>query len=150
LDAVDIQRTRTLAATPQRVWDVLADFGAISSWVDKIDHSCILAHGDGPRGTARRVQIGRNVLVERITSFDAPRELGYDIEGLPAFFGRLHNRWTLRRAGDAGTVVTLTSTVETGSNPMQKLTERVVCRVMARESDAMLAGLADRLEKSGV
>ena len=58
------------AAAPSRptrneVWDVLADFGSISSWADNIDHSCILNHGPGePIGTTRRVQIGRDALVE--------------------------------------------------------------------------------------
>jgi hypothetical protein len=46
--------------------------------------------------------------------------------------------------------VTLTSTVDIGSGRVQQLAERVVCRVMARESDGMLAGLAKRLEKSRV
>jgi len=46
------------------VWAVLADFGALSSWVDGVDHSCLLEHtGDGIGvGTTRRVQVGRITL----------------------------------------------------------------------------------------
>jgi len=33
---------------------------------------------------------------------------------------------------------------------MQKLAERTVCRVQARQSDVMLAGLANQWEKHGV
>ncbi len=62
----DIDRNRSIAADPNAVWDVLADFGSISSWADNLDHSCILNHGSDPVGTTRRVQIGRNALVERI------------------------------------------------------------------------------------
>jgi hypothetical protein len=80
----DIDRSRTIAADPKEVWDVLADFGSISSWADNIDHSCILNHGSEPVGTTRRVQIGRNALVERITEFDTARVLTYDVEGLQA------------------------------------------------------------------
>ncbi|WP_424742532.1 SRPBCC family protein [Mycobacterium sp.] len=40
-----IHRTHTIAAAPHEVWDVLADFGSISSWVDNVDHSCILNQG---------------------------------------------------------------------------------------------------------
>jgi uncharacterized protein YndB with AHSA1/START domain len=147
----DIDRTRTIAAAPQEVWDVLADFGTISTWVDRADHSTILVHGaDGdPIGTTRRVQMGRNTLVERIVEFNPPLTLAYDIEGLPKRLRRVTNRWTLRPSGQS-TVVTLTSTVEIGSGRLQQLAERVVCRVMARESDGMLAGLAKRLEKSRV
>jgi ribosome-associated toxin RatA of RatAB toxin-antitoxin module len=144
----DIDRSRIVAAAPNAVWDVLADFGSISSWADNIDHSCILNHGDKPIGTTRRVQIGRNALVEQITEFEATRALGYDVEGLPKRLRRFSNRWSLRPADDGTTIVTLTSTVEIGSGPLQKLAERVVCRVQVRQSDLMLAGLANRLEKS--
>lgn len=145
-----IDRTRTIKAAPQEVWDVLADIGALSEWIDKVDHSCILVHGaDGPIGTTRRAQIGRNVLVERIVEFDPPQALAYDIEGLPKRMRRVNNRWTVQPSGGS-TAVTVTTTVEIGSKPIQQLAERVLCRVAARESDGMLAGLAKRLENSRV
>ncbi|MGB7162851.1 MAG: SRPBCC family protein [Mycobacterium sp.] len=143
----DIDRSRSIAADPNAVWDVLADFGSISSWADNIDHSCILNHGGEPIGTTRRVQIGRNALVEQITEFEPTRALGYDVEGLPKRLRRFNNRWSLRPTDNGTTIVTLTSTVEIGSGPLQKLAERAACRVQARQSDLMLAGLANRLEK---
>ena len=143
----DIDRNRRIAADPQAVWDVLADFGSISSWADNVDHSCILTQGSEPIGTTRRVQIGRNALVETITEFDTTRALAYDVQGLPKRVRRFNNRWSLRPVANGGTVVTLTSTVEIGSGPMRKLAERAVCRVQVRQSDIMLAGLANRLEK---
>jgi hypothetical protein len=146
----DIDRSWTIAADPQSVWDVLADFGSVSSWADNIDHSCILNHSDEPVGSTRRVQIGRNTLVETITEFDPTWALGYDVDGLPKRLRRFHNRWTLRRVQEGNTLVTLTSTVEIGSGPMRKLAERAVCRVQVRQSEIMLAGLAKRLEKARV
>jgi hypothetical protein len=143
----DIDRSRTIAADPQSVWDVLADFGTISSWADNIDHSCILIQGNEPLGTTRRVQIGRNALVETITEFDAERAIAYDVDGLPKRVRRFNNRWSLRSTGDGATIVTLTSTVEIGSGAVKKLAERAVCRAQIRQSDIMLAGLAHRLEK---
>ena len=113
----DIHRTRTIAARAQDIWDVLADFGSISVWAPNADHSCILFSGPdgGPVGTARRVQIKRDTLVERITEFDPPQALAYDIEGLPRFLRRVTNRWTLAAGAGDSTVVTVTSTVEIGS-----------------------------------
>jgi carbon monoxide dehydrogenase subunit G len=152
----DIQRTRTIAARVQEIWDILSDFGSLSSWADNADHSCILFRGPdgGPVGTARRVQIKRDALVERIVEFDPPRALAYHIEGLPSRLGRVTNRWTLTAAGHDSTgdstVVTLTSTVEIGPRARHKLAESVVCRVVARQSDSMLAGLANRLENARV
>ncbi len=148
----DIDRTRTIAAGIGDIWNVLADFGSISSWAENADHSCILFSGPdrGPVGTARRVQVKRDTLVERITEFDPPRVLAYDIEGLPRLFRRVTNRWTLAPTGGEQTRVTLTSTVEIGPHATQKLTERALCRLVARQSDSMLAGLANRLEKARV
>jgi hypothetical protein len=148
----DVSRIRTIAAEPQAVWDVLSDFGAIGSWVDDVDHSCLLRHREdgGLVGVVRRVQMGRNTLVEEIVDADPPTELGYDIRGLPPLLGRLRNRWQVRSATPASTEVVLTSTVDIGSGPLRTLAERVVCRVLAKKSDAMLAGLAKRLETADV
>ncbi|OBG58327.1 SRPBCC family protein [Mycobacterium sp. E3339] len=147
----DIHRTRTIAARIGDIWETLADFGSISSWAGNVDHSCILYSGpDGnPLGTTRRVQVKRDALVERITEFDPPRGLGYDIEGLPSRLRRVANRWTLEPAA-ADTLVTLTSTVEIGPRPTQRLAERLLCRVLARQSAVLLAGLANRLEHARV
>jgi hypothetical protein len=147
----DVHRTRTIAAGAQEIWDVLADFGSISSWAPNVDHSCILFSGPdgGPVGTARRVQVKRDALVERITAFAPPHSLAYDIDGLPSRLRRVTNRWTLAANADC-TVVTVTSTVDIGPNPPQKLAERVLCRFLARQSDSMLAGLANRLENARV
>jgi len=144
---VDTARSRPIAARPQAIWDVLADFGSLSSWAQGADHSCLLAEGPdgGPLGTIRRVQMGRNALVERITEFDPPAALAYDIEGLPARLGKLANRWTLRRIGNE-TEVTVTSRVDIGEGPVASVAERIVGAVMAKQSESMLAGLARRLE----
>lgn len=141
-----ITRSRTVPAEQRAVWDLLADFGKLSSWVDRCDHSSILNHGfDGPTGTSRRVQMGRDVLVETITEFVAPITLAYDIDGLSSRFGRLGNRWTLSTTG-SDTVVSVTSTVDCGTGPRARATELVVGRVMAKTSGEMLAGLIRRME----
>lgn len=144
-----ISRTRTVAAPAAAVWDVLADFGSISSWADNVDHSCLLQHGDDPAavGTTRRVQVGRETLVERITDSAAPTTLRYEIEGLPRRLGRLANRWTVTPFGET-TAVTLTTTVDIADNPLGRIAEKAACRLMARQSDTMLAGLAQRVEGS--
>ncbi len=147
----DIARTRTIAATPHDVWNVLADFGAISTWVDRIDHSSILVHGATGLsiGTTRRIQIGRNTVIERIVDLDPPHTVAYAVEGLPRMLGNITNRWSLRPDAES-TAVTLTSTIEIGSRRIQQIAERVMCRGIARESDSLLAGLAQRMEKSRV
>lgn len=147
----EIRRSRTIAAEAQAIWDVLADFGAISSWVDIAEHSCLLspaAQGVGV-GTARRVQVRRDALVERITDFDPPHTMAYDVQGFPRQIRRLNSRWTLDPT-TGGTVVSLTTTIEIGQNRLQRLAEGALARFLAKQLDAMLTGLAHRLEGSHV
>ena len=144
-DVADISRSRTMASPPQRVWDVLADFGSVSSWVDNVDHSCVL-NGEGETfGTTRRLQIGRNTLVERIVEFDPPTALAYTIEGLPSFLHHVVNRWTVRPTVEGAEVI-LTSRVEIASNPVARAAAWAVCLGLARQSDSMLNDLARRTE----
>ncbi len=146
----DVVRTRTIAVGPEDVWPVLADFAAISAWADNVDHSCILEPGDASEaatvGMARRIQTGRTTLVERIVTCDPPTTLAYEIEGLPPRIRSVTNRWDLEPGAPGSTVVSLTSTVDIGPRPPQQLAARVLGRVLGRQSDVMLAGLADRLE----
>jgi carbon monoxide dehydrogenase subunit G len=146
----DISRTRPIAAQPQAIWDVLADFGAISSWAHDVDHSALLNLGPegGLLGATRRVQLGRNAIVERIRTYDPPTTIAYDVEGLPGILGKVANRWTLQPEG-AATLVTLTSTMEMGHryNLLASAAEWVALRGIAKTSDSLLAGLATRMEK---
>jgi hypothetical protein len=147
----ETRRSRTIAAEAQAIWDVLADFGAVSSWADIAEHSCLLspaAQAVGV-GTARRVQVGRDALVERITDFDPPRAIAYDVQGFPRPIRRLNNRWTLSPT-TGGTLVTLTTTLEIGQNRLQRLAESALVRFLTKQLDAMLTGLAHRMEGSHV
>lgn len=145
-DVAAISRTCSIAGEPQTVWAQLADFGSLATWAPNVDHSCLLEHGDGPVGATRRVQVGRDTLVERITEFSPLTALAYDIEGLPRRLRRVSNRWTLSPSASGLTTVTLTSVVEIGTNPLAHLAERAVCRMLARQSDVMLDGLKAQVE----
>ena len=136
------EQTTTVAADANSTWAVLADFGAISSWVPLIQHSCILSpHVDGP-GAVRRVQIARQTLVERVVEWSPPNRLAYVIEGLPPIVGSTRNTWTLTPGLDGGTEVTLTTEIDTGRNPVKSLVAAKVLERMSIASNAMLAGLA--------
>jgi carbon monoxide dehydrogenase subunit G len=136
---------------PQRVWEVLADFGSIHDWLPGVDHACVLSTDPGgPVGTTRRVQMGRMTLVETITECDAPTTLAYEIAGLPPWVRRLENRWTVRPAGPGTTTVTVTTTVDLGPGRVRALAARLVSLVLAKSSDTMLAGLATRTETAHV
>ena len=145
-----IERSRTIPAHLTRVWDVLAHFDQLAVWADNADHTCWLddPHDNGEMvGRARRVQAGRVVLVERITVWEPPSRLAYDLGGLPPVVKSAVNEWRL--AADPGnterTVVTLASHVDCGPRPPQQLIARLVARRLAGASDVMLAGLDEHL-----
>lgn len=139
-------RSRRIPAPAEAVWVVLADFASISAWADFVDHSSMLNRGPLDIGSTRRVQAGRTVVLERVTEVDPPHAFTYEIEGLPERVSPVQNRWSLGPAGADATDVSITTTVSVGPRPPQRLVERVVARMLARRSDAMLAGLAAHLE----
>ncbi len=142
-----VNRSRTITAEPAAIWGVLADFGALSAWADGVDHSCLLHHSDDPIGRTRRVQAGHETLVETIVGFDAPRELAYDIDGLPRWFS-VSNRWSLHSETPGLTTVTLTGTVRMRPHPLRPVAIRMFTRLMAKRSDELLNSLATYLERT--
>ena len=139
-----LERSATVAAPPGRVWEVLADFGALANWVPMIQHSCLLSEQTDGTGTVRRVQIGRQALVERVVAWRPPQELAYDVEGLPPIVGTARTTWRLTPAGAEpgdGTDVVLTTEIDTGPNPVKLFVARKVLERMGLAADLMLAGL---------
>ncbi len=69
-----VSRTRTLSAEPATVWALLADFGDLAGWAAGVDHCCLLNHVEAkpPLGLSRRVQMGRDTVVETITDTARP------------------------------------------------------------------------------
>lgn len=141
---VTVARTATIPVPPPAVWDILADFGALARWVPEVDHSCLLHGGSPDSGVVRRVQVGRMTLLETVTAWSPPEHLAYDITGLPPALRHVANDWRLR-AVDGGTEVTVTTSVDAGPRPPQRLIARLAAFRLARTSDAMLAGLAAAL-----
>lgn len=146
----EIVRTRVIARPCEQVWAALAEFDAISRWAPNVDHSALLrSTGDdrvGGIGVVRRIQTGRTTLLERVVSWDEPKTLAYDLEGLPPIIRSARNEWQLEATGGQSTMATLTTRLDCGPRPPQQLIARILGRRMARESESMLAGLAHFLE----
>lgn len=145
-----VTRTAAMPVEADAVWEVLADFGAIVTWADFVEHSTLLRAGPIEPGLTRRVQMGRTVVLERVIDVDAPNAIQYAIEGLPERISSVQNRWTIDADGACGSRVSIATTVAIGPRPPQQLAERVLGRVLARRSDEMLTGLATYLESHRV
>jgi hypothetical protein len=136
-----VSRSTTVRTRPTEVWAVLADLASISSWAPNVDHSCLLTPEGAGVGAKRRVQVGRNALVETVQTWEPASSFSYAISGLPPVIRSVVNRWTLESVGD-DTLATLTTDIDAGPRPPQQLIARIVGRRFAAASEAMLAGLA--------
>jgi uncharacterized protein YndB with AHSA1/START domain len=145
---MELAHERHIRAAPERVFGVLADFGDIAEWARFVQHSSLLTDQTSGVGTSRRVQMARQTVVETVTAWDEPRELAYTIDGLPPIIGAVGNRWTLAPAGPdtSVTIVTITTRIEPGRLPHQRLIAKKVGERLAIASELMLAGLAERAE----
>ncbi len=136
----EIVRTRDIDAPAGRVWAVLADFASIAAWAPNVDHSCTMKVQTIGLGAVRRVQTGRLTLLETVTTWEPGRVLAYRITGLPPV-GDVSNEWRLAPAGTS-TRVRLTTRVEAGRRPPQRLLARVVGARLVKASEQLLDGLA--------
>lgn len=141
----EVSESIVIARPRAEVWAVLADFGAIVDWAPNVDHSCLTtAEGEGI-GAVRRVQVGRNALLERVVEWTPDEALAYELEGLPPVVRSATNRWSL--VGEGGTTTaTLTTSIDTGSRPPQRAIGRVVGRTLGKASRQMLDGLKAYME----
>jgi len=142
----DIVEEATIERSPAVVWDALADFGNIARWAPNVDHSCLTTELATGEGAVRRVQVGRNVLLERVVAWEPGRSLAYELHGLPSVVRSVTNTWTLAGDDDA-TAVTLTSRIDAGPRPPQQLVARVLGRVLGKASREMLTGLTAHVER---
>ena len=140
----DVVEAVTVDRSPNEVWGVLAEFDKIAGWASNVDHSSFTTNGAVGVGTVRRVQVGRNALLEEIREWEPNDRLVYSIDGLPPVVRSVTNTWQLNPI-EAGTEITLTSSIDAGPRPPQKVAARLFGRAMAKASATMLAGLAQHL-----
>ncbi len=143
----DVVERIEIGRPADEVWSALAQLDAISTWAPDVDHSSLMTGQTGGVGAVRRVQVGRNAFVERITHWEPGRRLSYTIEGLPPVVRSVTNTWELEGDGPS-TSVSLASRIDAGPRPPQQLVARVIGRALSTASRSMLAGLAQHLEES--
>ncbi len=79
-------------------------------------------------------------MLETVTDWEPERRLAYSITGLPPVLRSMTNTWQLADHG-ASTELTLTSSIDTGPRPPQKVVARIIGRILAKASRQMLDGL---------
>lgn len=140
----DTTETTEISASPAAVWAVLADFGEIARWAPNVDHSSLMTDQGSRVGATRRVQVGRNVLLEEVVRWEPEVALAYELRGLPPVLHSVINEWTLGARGSS-TIVSLTTRIETGPRPPHKVVARVVGRMLGRAAVDLVGGLSSEV-----
>ncbi|MFN3215128.1 MAG: SRPBCC family protein [Acidimicrobiales bacterium] len=141
-----VERSVEIPGDADAAWAVLADFGDLARWTRPVQHCWLVSDQTEGIGATRRVQVARMAMIEEIVTWDPERALGYTITGLPPIVRRATNTWTLTPAG-AGTRVTLTSDIDTGSRPPLSLVSRAIAKRLAVASELMVADLATEVAR---
>lgn len=106
---MEIERTITINAPVDRVWDLLGTrFHEVGSWASVIDASQALDRKTGGTPVADRVcETPQGVFKEHVTAFDADkRTFSYvAYQGLPGFVREGGNTWSVRDLGGDRTEV---------------------------------------------
>ena len=146
---VEITKVMSIARSRADVWSGLADFGGIERWAPNVDHSSMTTGQPVGLGSVRRVQVGRNALLETVVVWEPEHCLSYSLEGLPPVVRSVTNIWTLDgdNTSTTATTVTLRTRIDAGPRPPQQLVGRIFGKVLAKASDEMLGGLKAHLEE---
>ncbi|HVY11791.1 MAG TPA: SRPBCC family protein [Mycobacteriales bacterium] len=140
------KKSRTISASPAKVWAVLADFPAIVAWAPNVDHSSAATEARGGIGAVRRVQVGRITLMETIVDWRPNRLLAYTVEGLPPVAGNIVTTWELDAQEAGKTKTTVTTVVSSRPNPVSRFIGRALSRQLAKAAKQMLDGVAAKAE----
>jgi len=134
-------RTVTLAATPERVFAIVTDFGRYPSW--RSDVRRVTVDGSGGLRTLVREENTSGTIPYRVEVFDAPSRLVMRIADPSLPFG---GTWTYELSPSAGgTTLTLTEDGEV-YNPLFRVMQKFFFSPY-KTIDTFLANLARTLAK---
>jgi ribosome-associated toxin RatA of RatAB toxin-antitoxin module len=133
-----------VAATPQAVMAVVADFDAYPEWVGNLEQVEVLARDRRGRGTRVAFRLRTPVLSAAYTLAYryAPREGGLSWEYVEGTLEDLSGSYTLAPTAGGGTLVTYRLQVELGM-PLPGLVKRQAARQIVRSA---LGDLKRRVE----
>ena len=146
---IAVERTTTISAFAETIWATLVDFAAISAWASNVDHSCLMSERTEGVGMVRRIQTDGSTIIETVERWEPAVALGYRISGLPPVIKSLTNTWNLVESGSTAAPITrvvLTTEIDAGPRPPQRLIAKAVGKRLGSASEQMLNGLTARVE----
>ena len=142
-----ITRQVRIDGSKEKVWEILADLGAVSNWAPTTLESHSTTEATGGLGAERACEHERmGHIEERIVAWDEGSSLSYDvIKGLPFPMKSLNATWSVSADGD-GAVVTFTVDFRMGLGPLGALPALMARPLMRKEVGVSLAGLKQYAE----
>jgi hypothetical protein len=139
-----VTRSLLIPAPATAVWAALSSFDSIGRWAPNVTHSAPASHTREGLGAVRRVQVGRNALLERVTDWCPLQGLTYTVEGLPPDAGQVRTTWRID-AQQGESMTSVSTVIEPLPGPRGRVVERVAARLLGRAAEQMLQGLKDHL-----
>ena len=139
--------TTTIEATPERVWEVLSDFGGISQAAPHLTGSVLTTEQATGVGAARHCDIammGRST-EEVVTRWEEGQGYSVDVKMNGAPMRNGHADFDISTA-DGQTVLTGVMSYEFPFGPIGQLMERISSKRMSGLWSGMLAGFKERAE----
>lgn len=138
-------RTRTVQATPDQVFAVLADHEAWPEWFDQITSVDVLGPAEGV-GARRRVHIGSTSVDEEFLAWEPGRRFSFTVtQASRPGIRSLNEDIRLVPVGDDSTTVAYTMALDPVGPG--RLLAPVLNRVVGKALDGALDGLATRLAR---
>lgn len=139
-----------ISASPEQVWDILADIGSICEWNPGVEHSEQTNPGDVGVGATRRCELGgKNYLNEEVVVFDSPRRLTIRITDTNLPFNSADIRFSLEPNG-SDTIVTVSPDYQPKFGVVGRILDKLMVRAQYRKGmQGLLRGLKNHVETKG-
>ena len=139
-----------IEAPAERVWAVLADFGAIAQWSPTVERSYLTTEAGQEVGTGRHLDLAGGwhvdrAIEDRVLEWDEGRRYLVESSGMRVM-KYVRNEWAIE-AASVGAVVTLTFDFAAKLGLLGTLAERLLMRRQVRKAVVLiLAGLKRHVE----
>ncbi len=144
----EFEESITIEASPEKVWEVLADIGSIYIWNPGVVRSKQTTPGRVDIGSRRRCDLGgKNYLEEEVVTFDPPRRLTIRITDTNLPFETADIRFVIEPSRDKA-LVKVSPKYRIKYGWLGRLLDAVMVRAQYRKGmRGLLCGLKDHVEK---
>lgn len=137
----------TIDAAPDRVWEILADFGNIYRWNPSVKHSHLTSEATAGPGTGRHCDLGYAGLDEVVTAWEPGETLAIAVTGTgPNPVATAAVTFRLEPAGAEQTTVALDIDYSARGGAVGRLMAPMVDTQLSKGMRALLAGLKEYAE----